>query len=155
VDTLTEQITIGRPREEVAAALRRVEDHPQLFTDADDVQLLDEDRYRWTVSLGPLERDTEARFTRTGDELLTWRATADGYREAGEVRLVGDGPGRTVLHLSVAYELDDTLLRMADAIGLLERRVRHNLDAFREHLEERHHLDDDAERGWNATACGT
>jgi uncharacterized membrane protein len=147
VDTLTEQVTIGRPREEVAAALRRVEDHPQLFTDADEVQLVGEDRYRWTVSLGPFERDTEARFTRTSDELLTWRASADGYREAGEVRLVGDGPGRTVLHLSVAYELDDTLLRVADATGLLERRVRRNLDSFREHLEQRRHLDDEAEDG--------
>jgi uncharacterized membrane protein len=143
VATLTEQITIGRPREEVADQLQRIEDHPHLFTDADEVQLLGEDLYRWTVSVGPLEREVDAHFTRTTDDLITWQATAEGYREAGEVRLIGDGPGRTILRLSAAYEIDDTLLKMADAIGLLERRVRRNLESFQGHLEDRRHLDDD------------
>jgi uncharacterized membrane protein len=144
VDTVTEQITIGRPREEVADQLQRIEEHPELFTDADEVQLVGEDRYRWTFSVGPLERETEAHVTRSSDELLTWRATAEGFSEAGEIRLIGEGPGRTTLRLSVAYEIDDTLLKMADAVGLLERRIRGNLEAFKDHLEDRRHLEGDS-----------
>jgi uncharacterized membrane protein len=143
VETLTERIEIGRPKQEVAEELRRIEDHPELFADADEVQLLGEDRYRWTLSVGPFQRDVDAHVTRASDDLLTWRATADGYREAGEVRLVGDGAGRTILHLSASYAIEDTVLGMADAVGLLERRVRRNLTAFRDHLEARRHLDDE------------
>jgi uncharacterized membrane protein len=143
VDTLTREITIGRPREEVAEQVLRIETHPQLFSDADDVQLIGEDRYRYRVSVGPISREAETEITRATDELLTWRARADGYREAGEVRLIGDGPGRTRLRLSVTYELDDTLLKLADAVGLIERRVDRNLEDLRAHLEERRHLDDD------------
>jgi uncharacterized membrane protein len=143
VKTFTEQITIGRPREEVATQLRRIEDHPRLVTDADEVHLAGEDRYRWSFSVGPLEREAEAHFTRISDELVSWRATADGFEEAGEVRLIGDGPGRTILRLSVSYELDDTLLQLADLVGLLQRRIRRNLEDFQEHLEARRHLEDD------------
>jgi uncharacterized membrane protein len=146
VDTLTHEITIGRPRDEVADQLLRIEEHPQLFTDADDVQLIGEDRYRYTVSLGPITREVDTQVTRAADELLTWRAEADGYREAGEIRLIGDGPGRTVLRLSMAYDLDDTLFQLADTLGLLERRVTRNLEDLRTHLEERRHLEDDEQQ---------
>jgi uncharacterized membrane protein len=143
VDTYRDEIVIGRPRDEVAAELRRIEDHPRLFADADEVELVGEDTYRWVVGVGPLEREVEATITREDDGLLRWQATGDGLREVGEIRLVGDGPGRTVLHLSAAYDLDDTVLQVVDAVGLLERRVRRNLEGFRDHLEAREHLDDD------------
>jgi uncharacterized membrane protein len=143
VDTLTRKITVGRPREEVAAQLRSFEAHPNLFGAADEVQLVGEDRYRYEVSVGPISRAVETEVTHDSDDLVTWRAEGDGYREAGEVRLAGDGPGRTALRLSVAYDLDDTLLQAADAVGLLERAVDRNLDDLRTHLEERRHLEDD------------
>jgi hypothetical protein len=92
VDTLSREITIGRPREEVAAQLRSFEQHPQLFRAADDVQLIGEDRYRYEVSVGPVSRAVETEVTHDSDDLITWRAEGDGYREAGEIRLEGGGP---------------------------------------------------------------
>jgi uncharacterized membrane protein len=142
VDTYRETITIGRPREEVADELRRIEDHPRLFADADEVHLVGEDTYRWVVRVGPLEREVDVTFTHRDDHLLRWEAAGEGLREVGELRLVGDGPGRTELQLTAAYELDGALLQAADAVGLLERRVRRNLEGFRDHLEAREHLDD-------------
>jgi carbon monoxide dehydrogenase subunit G len=143
VDTLTREITIGRPREEVAEQLQRFEDHPRIFTAADEVQLVGEDRYRYEVSVGPVSRAVDTHVTRSSDDLITWRAEGDGYREAGEARLIGDGPGRTLLRLSVAYELNDVLVRAADRLGLLERGVDRNLEQLRTHLEERRHLEDE------------
>jgi uncharacterized membrane protein len=142
VDTLSREITIGRPREEVAAQLRSFEEHPQLFRAADDVQLIGEDRYRYEVSVGPVSRAVETEVTHDSDDLITWRAEGDGYREAGEIRLEGGGPGRTILKLSVAYDLDAALLQAADAVGLLERGVDRTLDDLRTSLEEGRHRDD-------------
>jgi uncharacterized membrane protein len=144
VDTLSREIPIGRPREEVAARLRRFEEHPRLFRAVDDVQLIGEDRYRYEVSVGPLSREVETEVTHDSDDLVTWRAVGDGYREAGEIRLVGDGPGRTLLRLSVAYDLDHALLQAADAVGLLERGVDRTLDELRTNLEDRDLEDDEA-----------
>jgi uncharacterized membrane protein len=143
VDTLSREIAIGRPREEVATRLRDLEEHPRLFRAVDEVQLIGEDRYRYEVSVGPLSREVETEVTHDSDDLVTWRAVGDGYREAGEIRLVGDGPGRTLLRLSVAYDLDATLLQAADAVGLLERGVDRTLDDLRTTLEERRDLEDD------------
>jgi uncharacterized membrane protein len=143
MDTFRHEVTIGRPVDEVSAAVRRIEDHPELFADADEVHLVGEDRYRFTVSVGPLTREVEATFTTIEDRLVAWRAAGEDVTEVGEIRLAGDGHGRTILTTAVAYTLDGALLQAADALGLLEKRARRNLEDFKDRLEDGEHLDRD------------
>ena len=88
------------------------------------------------MNLGPMERQYEVEIRETRpDELIAWRASEDDFKEAGEIRLEDAGDDKTRVRLSVAYDLDSVVLRAADAVGAVERRLDGDLERLKEHLE--------------------
>jgi uncharacterized membrane protein len=135
--TFTSELVIDQPRPVVYAQLREFEQYPAFMESVDDVHPIGDDRLRWHVSVGPIEREFEAEITEDNPpELIAWRGMGDDIKEAGEMRLEDAGDGRTRVRFSVAYDSDSILLSTADAMGVTERRAERTLQRLKEHVEQ-------------------
>jgi uncharacterized membrane protein len=136
MERYTAEVVIDRPRDVVFDRLRRFEDYPAFMETADEVERLDGDRLRWTMSVGPITRTYEARITaEEPPERIAWQTDEDEVREVGEVRLHDTDDGRTRVGLTAAYDLDNVFLQGADAVGFLQRKVEGDLDRLKAHIE--------------------
>lgn len=113
------------------------EDFPKFMDGVDEVRQLDETTLRWTVTVAGRQETFDARITeQIPDVRIAWTST-DGPRHGGavdfhrlddettQVMVVMDGPDETVPE------------KVAEATGLVERRVRGDLERFKTFIEER------------------
>ena len=70
------------------------------------------------------------------DAVVSWRST-EGAQNDGAIRFEPLGPDRTRLTLQLDVEPDGIVEKAGDALGLVERRVRGDLERFREFIEGR------------------
>lgn len=101
-------VVIDRPREELYAYWRNLENLPNFMTHLSEVRELDEKRSTWTAKIpggvGTVEWDAEIVRERT-NHLLAWRSLPDAEIEnAGEVRfeIAPNGKG-TLVETTISY----------------------------------------------------
>lgn len=139
---VAQSVTVFRPREEVYAFWRRLENLPRFMHHLERVTELDEQRSRWEAKgPGPLPDVTwEAKVVeeRPG-EILAWRSLPGaGIENAGHVRFEDAPNGATEIHARIAYRPPAGPLGAAVARWLdpaLGQMVRNDIHRFQNVLE--------------------
>jgi uncharacterized membrane protein/CBS domain-containing protein len=113
------------------------EEFPQFMDGVQEVKQLDDTRMHWVTEVGGRRTEWDAKIVdQVPDQRISWTATS-GKRNAGEVRFEPMGPNRTKVHVRMEYEPDGIVETVGGALGLPQRRVKADLDAFRELMERR------------------
>ena len=101
-----------------------------------------------------MKREWEARILeQLPDEKVSWAAT-EGATNAGAVYFSDAGEGRCLVRLELEYEPEGLVEKAGDALNIVDRQARADLDKFKEFIESRD-LETGAWRGDVPGAGGT
>ena len=112
------------------------EDFPKFMEGVERVKQLDDKRLLWTASVAGRQKNWEAEIVdQSPDERIAWKSI-DGAENAGAVLFEPLGPDETKVILRIDAEPEGPVETIGDALGFLSRRVRGDLERFREHVEQ-------------------
>ena len=113
------------------------EEFPSFMSGVEQVQQLDDRHLHWRGKVAGKVRDWDATITeQVPDQRIAWQATS-GKRNDGIVRFESLGNDTTRVEVEMAFEPDGVAELVGSAIGLPERRVKGDLERFRELIEKR------------------
>jgi uncharacterized membrane protein len=136
METFVQEIVVERPRVAVFDQLTHFEEYPRFLESAEDVQQTG-DRLRWRARLGPIEREYEARITALDPPTcVSWQVDENDMHEIGEITLADAGSERTNVRVVLSYQVDSLVLKAADAIDAIDRRLQGDLERLKAYLEQ-------------------
>jgi uncharacterized membrane protein len=113
------------------------EDFPKFMEGIDRVVQLDDKALEWTATIAGKTKHWRAEIIeQRPDEVVSWRST-EGAQNDGAVQFEPLGPDRTKVTLQLDVEPEGLVEKAGDALGVVERRVRSDLERFREFIESR------------------
>ena len=132
---------IAAPVEQVWQVWSDLESMPLWMRWIESVVTLDDpDLTEWTLVAQGFRFQWQARITERVDrQQLHWQSVG-GLPTRGAVRFYPDGPDRTAVKLTVAYELPAMVAPLMDAGllgGLVTKELQANLDRFKTLVEQR------------------
>jgi uncharacterized membrane protein len=113
------------------------EDFPKIMEGVRHVRQLDDRRLEWTAKVADQEKTWTAEITdQTPDTRVAWKSTS-GADNAGAVLFEALDPGRTRVTLKMDADPDGLVETVGANLGFLERRVKGDLERFKEFIESR------------------
>ena len=135
--TITEEIEVDAPVSTVYNQWTQFEDFPEFMEGVETVQQLDDTRLRWVAKVAGKRAEWEAKILHQDpDERVSWQST-EGKQTTGTVTFTPIGDEGTRLRLAMTYTPEGPLERAGSAVGLDSRRVRGDLERFKELIERR------------------
>jgi uncharacterized membrane protein len=134
---IAESIEVGVPVSTAYNQWTQFEDFPLFMEGVDHVQQLDDTRLHWVATVAGRKAEWDAKIVEQHpDREISW-ISEDGKKTRGTVAFEERGPSRTLIRLSMSYRADDPLETAGSAAGLDARRVRGDLERFKELIESR------------------
>ena len=134
---IVQQIEVDVPVRVAYDQWSQFESFPQFMDGIERVVQLDDRTLEWTASIAGVTKHWRAEIVeQQPDRIVSWRAT-EGARNDGAVRFEPLGPDKTRLTLQLDVEPEGLVEKVGDAVGIVERRVRGDLERFREFIEGR------------------
>jgi uncharacterized membrane protein len=113
------------------------EEFPQFMDGVDEVRQLDDTHLHWRASFGGKSHEWDAEISeQRPDERVAWKAT-DGKTNAGAVTFHRLSDDRTKVMVQMDYEPEGMFESLGSAIGSDERRIKGDLERFKELVESR------------------
>jgi uncharacterized membrane protein len=138
VRLITESIEVDVPVSTAYNQWTQFEDFPLFMEGVDHVQQLDDTRLHWVATIAGRKAEWNAKILdHHPDREISW-ISEDGKETRGRVTFEDRGPSRTLIRLSMSYyEADGPMESVGSTAGLDERRVRGDLERFKELVESR------------------
>jgi len=113
------------------------EDFPLFMEGVEHVQQLDDIRLHWVAKIGGKTAEWDAKILEQHpDRQISW-ISEDGKKTRGTVTFEPRGEGKTLVRLSMSYQAEGSIEQLGSAAGLDTRRVRGDLERFKELVESR------------------
>jgi uncharacterized membrane protein len=113
------------------------EEFPRFMEGVESVKQLDDKRLHWVTEIAGIKREFDATITeQTPDQRISWRADGD-TTQAGVVTFHRLAEDKTRVMLQMEIEPSDFAEKAGDALGIIERRVKGDLDRFKDFIEGR------------------
>jgi uncharacterized membrane protein len=113
------------------------EDFPNFMEGVQEIHQLDDVNLLWRVKIGGTEREYKARITeQIPDERIAWAAEGE-TDNAGVVTFHRLDDNTTRVMLQLEYSTTDVVEKAGSAVGVVDRRVKGDLERFKEFIEER------------------
>jgi uncharacterized membrane protein len=113
------------------------EEFPRFMDNVESVTQIDDTHLRWVAEVGGSRHEWEAEISeQRPDERVAWHAT-DGKSNGGVVTFHRLGEGRTQVMVQMDYEPEGLKESLGSALGSDERRVKADLQRFKELVEGR------------------
>lgn len=143
---IVESIEVDGPISSVYNQWTQFEQFPQFMEGVEQVEQIDDTRLNWVAKVGGKRAEWEAKILyQEPDRRISWQST-DGKQTTGTVSFEPAGASRTRIQLEMTYTPEGVLEQAGSAAGLDKRRVRGDLQRFKE-LIERHGAESGAWRG--------
>lgn len=111
------------------------EEFPRFMDGVERVVQVDDKHLEWTAKVAGREKSWTAEIVdQTPDTRVAWKSTS-GAENAGAVLFEALGPERTKVTLKLDADPEGLVETVGANLGLLEGRVKGDLERFREHLE--------------------
>ena len=113
------------------------EEFPTFMSDIEEVRQVDDTHLHWRARVAGKAREWDARIVdQEPDRKISWHSTS-GVRNDGTVLFEPVDANSTRVKVEMAFEPDSMSERLGSAIGLPSRRVKADLERFRELIETR------------------
>jgi uncharacterized membrane protein len=134
--TIDESIEVNVPVSVAYNQWTQFEDFPLFMEGVDHVEQLDDTLLRWAATVaGKTNQWTAKILEQHPDRRISW-ISEDGKKTRGTVTFEPRGANKTRVRLSMSYQADP-LEAVGSAAGLDARRVRGDLERFKELIENR------------------
>ena len=134
--TVEQQIEVNAPVAAVYKQWTQFEQFPSFMEGVDEVKQLDDTLLHWAVTVSGKKAEWDAKITANDpDQRIAWESV-DGKQMRGSVTFEPLESGtRTRIRLQMSYTAQGTAEAAGAAVGLDERRVRGDLERFRDLVE--------------------
>jgi carbon monoxide dehydrogenase subunit G len=113
------------------------EEFPQFMSGVQEVRQIGDALTHWVAEIAGVRREWDAAILeQVPDQKVAWAATT-GATNAGAVYFKDVGSGRTQVRLTLDYEPEGIVERIADVLDVVERQAVADLDRFKEFIESR------------------
>jgi uncharacterized membrane protein len=137
VSRIIEDIDVAVPIRVAYDQWTQFESFPTFMAGIDRVVQVDDKTLEWTATIAGVVKHWRAEIVeQQPDDLVAWRSV-EGAHNDGLVRFEPLGPERTKVILQLEVEPEGFVEKAADALGVVERRVRGDLERFRDFIESR------------------
>jgi uncharacterized membrane protein len=134
---ISETIEVELPVSTVYNQWTQFEDFPQFMEGVEEVRQLDDTRLHWIAKVGGRRAEWDAKILEQHpDRQISW-VSEDGRATRGTVTFEELAPARTRVQLSMSYMTQGPRELIGSAAGLDERRVRGDLQRFKDMIEAR------------------
>ena len=134
---IIEEIEVDVPARVAYDQWTQFESFPRFMEGIERVIQLDDTTLEWTATIAGKVKHWRAEITeQRPDELIAWRSV-EGAQNDGMVRFDAVEPSRTLITLQVDVEPEGLVEKAGDALGVVERRVRGDLERFSDFVENR------------------
>ncbi|MEW2304262.1 SRPBCC family protein [Streptomyces sp. NPDC006655] len=138
MSTVKEAVDVGVPLHTAYNQWTQFEDFPNFMEGVEEVRQLDDRHNHWTTSIGGVRREFDTEIVdQLPDDRITWRATDGDTRQRGTVRFESLDDAHTRVELTMDVEPSGLAEKGADALGMIDRRVKGDLRRFKEFIEQR------------------
>ena len=113
------------------------EEFPRFMEGVEEVRQVDDTHLHWRARIGGVEREWDAAITeQVPDDHIQWRSLS-GAENAGTVWFRPVDADHTEVRLALTFEPEGVVEKTGDALGVVHRRVRGDLENFKEMIEDR------------------
>jgi uncharacterized membrane protein len=134
---IEESIEVNVPLTTAYNQWTQFEEFPRFMRGVESVRQLDDKTLEWHANIGGNDETWTAEIVeQEPDQRVAWRSTS-GARNDGMVAFQRVDDNRTRVTLTMDWDPDSAIQRAGDALGLDDRRVRGDLERFKEFIESR------------------
>ena len=139
VSTVEQSIEVEAPVWRVYNQWTQFEEFPQFMEGVESIQQLSPSRTVWKTKIAGVEREFEADIVeQTADERIAWTTVpTETPKQAGVVTFHRIDDDKTRIMLQMDYETEGFLEFAGDKLGLVEHRIKGDLQRFKEFIEAR------------------
>lgn len=139
MSTITEHVDVDVPVPTAYNQWTQFESFPEFMDGVDEVRQTTDTRTHWVTSIGGVHREFDADITEQHpNERVAWNSV-EGPEHAGVVTFhrLDEGVSRVTLQMDI--DPSGVAETAADKTGVLNRRIRGDLERFKEFIERRGH----------------
>ena len=137
MSTIEESIEVQVPVRTAYNQWSQFEEFPQFMEGVEDVRQLDDTDLNWETEIAGRRKEFDAEVTeQTPDQRVAWRSTS-GAENAGVVTFHKTAENETRIMVQMDVDPDGVVEKAGDALGVPQRRVRGDLERFKELIEAR------------------
>jgi uncharacterized membrane protein len=130
-------IEVQRPVRTVYNQWTQFESFPQFMEGVERVSQKDDKRLHWVTKVAGVEREFDAEITeQTPDQRIAWKSVS-GPTHAGVVTFHRLDDNQTKVMLQMEIDPEGLTEKAGEALGIIERRVKGDLERFKEFIEAR------------------
>jgi uncharacterized membrane protein len=135
VSRFEDTLTVNVPVRVAYDQWTQFEEFPRFMEGVKSVEQIDDQTLRWTADVAGKTKTWTADITdQTPDRRVAWKSI-EGADNAGAVLFEPAGSGETRVTLRIDAEPEGVVESAGDALGFLERRVKGDLERFKEFVE--------------------
>jgi len=135
--SVSESIDVDVPVQTAYNQWTQFEEFPRFMDGVESVQQIDDTHVRWAAEIAGKRHEWEAEITeQEPDRRVAWRAT-DGKDNAGAVTFEPLGESKARVNVEMTYDAEGLLETVGSALGADDRRVKGDLERFKELIESR------------------
>ena len=113
------------------------EEFPEFMEGVEQIRQIDDTHVHWVVEIAGRKKEWDAEITeQTPDQRVAWKST-NGEVNAGVVTFHKLDEGKTQVMVQMDYETDGIVEAAGDALGIAQRRVKGDLERFKQLIESR------------------
>ncbi len=135
--TIEQSIEVDVPLSTAYNQWTQFEEFPAFMEGVSEVRQLDDRHLHWVAEFGGRRHEWDAEITEQNpDERVAWRDVA-GTGNAGVVTFHRLDDEHTRLMVQMEFEAEGAVEKVGDALGVPDRRVKGDLERFKEMIESR------------------
>ncbi len=135
--SVNESIEVDVPVSVAYNQWTQFEEFPAFMDGVESVRQLDDTHLEWTAEIGGERHSWQAEISQQEpDRIVSWRAI-DGKYNSGKVTFEPVDTNRTRIDVEMVYDADGLKESLGGALGFDSRRVKGDLERFKELIESR------------------
>ncbi len=134
---IEQSIELEVPVETAYNQWTQFEEFPRFMDGIEEVRQVDDAQLHWVADFGGKRHEWDAEITeQLPDERIAWKAL-DGKTNAGVVTFHHISPERSKVMVQMEWDEEGLLEKLGSAIGSDDRKVKADLERFKEMIEAR------------------
>jgi uncharacterized membrane protein len=137
MSTIEQSIDVDVPVRTAYDQWTQFEEFPKFMEGVEEIRQVDDTHLHWRTKIAGKVKEFDAVITeQTPDQRIAW-TSEDGPEHAGVVTFHRLGEGQTRVMVQMDYEPQGAAEKVGDALGLVKRRVKGDLERIKELNEDR------------------
>jgi sporulation protein YlmC with PRC-barrel domain len=135
--TIEETVEVDVPVRTAYDQWTRFEEFPRFMEGVREVRRIDDTHLHWVAEMAGREAEWDAEIVEQEPERrIAWRSTG-GLRNDGDVAFEAMGDDATRVRVSIEHDPEGVAEHAAELLGLAQRRVRRDMERFKDLVEAR------------------